>query len=63
MSASRILERSDVIRRITTYLQETDGVSLSDIYNNVISIVCVDKQGITYEDNNIFIEDRIIIAK
>lgn len=60
MNASRILNRTDVIRRIVTYLQETDGVSLSDIYNNVISIVCVDKPEITYEENNIFIEDRII---
>lgn len=60
MNASRILERSDVIRRITTYLQETDGVSLSDVYNNVISIVCVDRPEITYEENDIFIEDRII---
>lgn len=60
MNASRILDRSDVIRRITTYLQETDGVSLSDIYNNVISIVCVDRPEITYEENDVFIEDRII---
>jgi len=60
MTTSRILDRSDIIRRITTYLQKTDSVSLSDIYNNVISIVCANSPEITYEENDIFIEDRII---
>ena len=60
MSTSRIMDRSDVVRRITAYLQKTDGVSLSDIYNNVISIVCANSPEITYEENDIFIEDRII---
>jgi len=60
MTTSRILDRSDVIRRITTFLQETDGVSLSDIYNNVISVVCSNRPEITYEENGIFIEERII---
>jgi hypothetical protein len=57
MNASRILDRSDVIHRITTYLHETDGVSLSDIYNNLKSISCNDMPNITYEENNIFIEE------
>ncbi len=58
MDASRILDRSDVVRRIDKYLQKADGVSLSDIYNNVISITCNGKPNITYEENNIFIEER-----
>jgi hypothetical protein len=58
MSTSRILNRRDVIKRIVTCLDETDGVSLSDIYNNMISIVNIDKPIITYEENNIFIEER-----
>ena len=58
MSASRILDRSDVIQRIVTSLHETDGVSLSDIYNNVMSITSTDRQNITYEENNVFIEEH-----
>ena len=58
MSASRILDRSDVMQRIVACLHETDGVSLSDIYNYVISIDSHNRPKITYEENNIFIEER-----
>lgn len=57
MSASKILDRKDVIHRIVTYLNEMDGVSLSDIYNSVISDACNDRPNITYEENNVFIEE------
>ena len=58
MGASRILDRSDIVQRIVACLHETDGVSLSDIYNYVISIDSHNSPKITYEENNIFNEER-----
>ncbi len=51
---NRIISRDEVIRRINEFLVDMDGVTLEDFYNKLTP------QTISYEGDDIFIEDRLL---